>query len=152
MLLSVGRLVERKGFSWFIQEVMPRLTPEFLYVIIGDGPERKRIQQILETTEQVHRVLLLGQITDEERNLSYQASDIFIMPNIRIEGDVEGFGIVILEAGSAGLPVIASDIQGISDAVIHGATGCLVAEKDVDGFVRAINDRSTWLEKRSDVP
>jgi phosphatidylinositol alpha-1,6-mannosyltransferase len=62
------------------------------------------------------------------------------MPNITVPGDVEGFGIVALEAGSCGLPVVASNIQGLRDAVINGKTGYLVEEGDVDGFVGRITD------------
>lgn len=60
------------------------------------------------------------------------------MPNISIVGDVEGFGISILEAGACGLPVIASGIQGIRDAVIDGVTGHLVREGDAEGFAARI--------------
>ena len=54
--------------------------------------------------------------------------------------DVKEFGIVALEAGSCGVPVVASNIQGLQDSVIHGKTGYLVEEEDVDGFVRRITD------------
>jgi glycosyltransferase involved in cell wall biosynthesis len=60
------------------------------------------------------------------------------MPNISIPGDVEGFGIAALEAGACGLPVIASNIQGIRDAIIDGVTGYLVGERDVEAFLSRI--------------
>jgi glycosyltransferase involved in cell wall biosynthesis len=78
----------------------------------------------------------------------YNASDIFIMPNMTVPGDMEGFGIVALEAGSCGLPVIASNIEGIQDAVIDGKTGYLVREGDVEGFLRGIRDMNL---KKADV-
>ena len=65
---------------------------------------------------------------------------MFIMPNISEQNDPEGFGIVILEAGIYGLPVVASCIEGIQDAVIEGVTGRLVAEKDARAFAAAILD------------
>jgi phosphatidylinositol alpha-1,6-mannosyltransferase len=61
------------------------------------------------------------------------------MPNIHDPGTMEGFGLVILEAGSCGTPVIASAIEGITDAVVPGATGRLVAERDAEGFIRGIH-------------
>jgi phosphatidylinositol alpha-1,6-mannosyltransferase len=68
------------------------------------------------------------------------------MPNNTVVNDIEGFGIVILEAGSCGLPVVASNLQGIKDAVIDGKTGCLVNEGDVDGFLKQIKSMNLSKE------
>ena len=138
ILFTIGRLVKRKGMTWFVDNVMTRLENSYLYLVAGEGPERKTIQEILNRRGLQGRVLLLGHVSDECRKLIYNAADLFIMPNITVPGDVEGFGIVALEAGSCGLPVIASNIQGIRDAVIDGKTGWLVEERDVDGFLEKI--------------
>lgn len=140
VLFTIGHLVKRKGVAWFVKNVMPRLEDSCLYVVAGEGPERVTIQEIVDRYNLQGRVLLLGEVSDEDRKLIYNASDIFIMPNITVPGDVEGFGIVALEAGSCGLPVVASNIQGLRDAVINGKTGYLVEEGDVDGFVGRITD------------
>ena len=145
VLFTIGHLVKRKGVAWFAEKVMPRLDGSYLYVVAGEGPERGTIQKIVDRCNLQGRVLLLGEVSDEDRKLIYNASDIFIMPNITVPGDVEGFGIVALEAGSCGLPVVASNIQGLRDAVINGKTGYLVGEGDVEGFVSRITDMS--LEK-----
>jgi len=140
VLFTIGHLVERKGVAWFTENVMPRLENSYLYVVAGEGPERKTIQEIVNRCELQNRMLLLGEVSNENRKLIYNASDIFIMPNITVPGDVEGFGIVAIEAGSCGLPVVASNIQGLRDAVIDGKTGYLVTESDVEGFVTRITD------------
>jgi len=140
ILFTIGHLVKRKGVAWFVENVMPRLEDSCLYVVAGEGPERKTIQEIVDRYNLQDRVLLLGELSDEDRKFIYNASDIFIMPNITVTGDVEGFGIVALEAGSCGLPVVASNIQGLRDAVINGKTGYLVEEGGVDGFVGRITD------------
>lgn len=140
VLFTIGHLVKRKGVAWFVENVMPRLEGSYLYVVAGKGPEQRTIQEIVDRFKLQGCVLLSGEVSDEDRKFIYNASDIFIMPNITIPGDVEGFGIVALEAGSCGLPVVASNIQGIRDAVIHGKTGYLVEEGDVDGFVGRITD------------
>ena len=140
ILVTVGRLVKRKGITWFVDNVMPHLDTSYLYLIVGDGPEYDYIQEAVTRQNLQDRVILLGRVSDEERNLIYNASDIFIMPNIKVPGDVEGFGIVAIEAGSCGLPVVTSNIQGLRDAVINGKTGYLVEEGDVDGFVGRITD------------
>ena len=140
VLFTIGHLVKRKGVAWFVENVMPRLEGSYLYVVAGEGPERRTIQEIVDRFNLQGCVLLLGEVSDEDRKSIYNASDIFIMPNITVPGDVEGFGIVALEAGSCGLPVVASNIQGLQDAVIHGKTGYLVEEGDVEGFVGRITD------------
>ena len=139
-LFTIGHLVKRKGVAWFVINVMPRLEDSCLYVVAGEGPERGAIQEVVDRYNLQGRVLLLGEISNEDRRLIYNASDIFIMPNITVPGDVEGFGIVALEAGSCGLPVVASNIQGLRDAVIDRKTGYLVEERDVEGFVGRITD------------
>jgi glycosyltransferase involved in cell wall biosynthesis len=140
ILLTVGRLVKRKGVDWFVSRVMPHLDNAYCYLIVGNGPEYHRVRQTIGSRGLQGRVFLLGAVGQEERNLILNGSDIFIMPNLTIPGDIEGFGIAALEAGSCGLPVIATDTQGIRDAVIDGKTGLLVSEKDVNGFVQAIQN------------
>jgi phosphatidylinositol alpha-1,6-mannosyltransferase len=140
VLVTVGRLVPRKGVAWLVEKVMPHLDTSYVYLIAGDGPDFQRIQALLERHQIRDRVCLLGRVSDEERNVIYNASDVFIMPNISISDDVEGFGIVAIEAGSCGLPVIASNIQGIKDAVIEGKTGYLVEEGDIEGFLVKIKN------------
>jgi phosphatidylinositol alpha-1,6-mannosyltransferase len=140
ILVTVGRLVERKGVAWFISQVMSCLDTSYCYLVVGNGPEYKRIKELCTSRELGRRVFMLGEVKMEERNLIFNASDIFIMPNITVSGDLEGFGIVAIEAGSCGLPVIAAKTQGIRDAVLDGKTGILVAEKDVAGFLSAIKN------------
>jgi glycosyltransferase involved in cell wall biosynthesis len=139
ILLTVGRLVKRKGVVWFVETVMPRLDDAYIYIVAGDGPEYKSILEKINKHALNHKVFLLGSVSDKMRNLLYNGSDIFILPNISVKNDVEGFGIVAIEAGSCGLPVVASDIQGIRDAVLDGKTGCLVGEKDAKRFIHAVS-------------
>lgn len=147
VLLSVGHLVKRKGVAWFVENVIPKLNESFIYLVVGDGHEYSRIQEVVNRHSLQNKVLLLGKVPDNVRNLLYNASDIFVMPNIAVPGDVEGFGIVAIEAGSSGLPVIAADVQGIRDAVIHGKTGYLVDERDADGFVKRIKNMDLEKER-----
>jgi phosphatidylinositol alpha-1,6-mannosyltransferase len=138
ILVTVGRLVKRKGVQWFVEEVLPRLGPHYLYVVVGTGPEQAAIQDAVIRRNLQDRVVLTGRWPDRLRNALLHAADAFIMPNISILGDVEGFGIAALEAGACGLPVIAAGIQGIRDAVIEGVTGFLVREKDAGEFAAKI--------------
>jgi len=140
LLLSVGRLVKRKGLTWFIGNVMHLLDTSYFYLIVGDGPESGHIRKVIRCHNLEDRVFMLGRIPDKDKTIVYNASDIFIMPNITIPGDVEGFGIAGIEAGSCGLPVVGSNIQGIRDAVFNGKTGYLVEECDVNGYLNKIRN------------
>jgi phosphatidylinositol alpha-1,6-mannosyltransferase len=142
ILLSVGRLVARKGIGWFVENVMPRLTGDYCYLVAGEGPEWAVIQAIVQRQGLGDRVFLLGRVPDTTRVRLYHAADVFIMPNIERRDDVEGFGIAAIEAGSCGLPVVASDLQGLRDAVLHGRTGYLVEAGNVAGFVDRITSMS----------
>ena len=138
VLVTVGRLIKRKGVAWFVDNVMTRLNNHYVYLVVGEGPEKEKIEQLQKSLGLENRLFALGAVTDTVRNLIYHASDLFIMPNISIDDDIEGFGIVAVEAGAVGLPVVGSDVQGIRDAVIEGETGYLVPERDTEGFVNAI--------------
>jgi glycosyltransferase involved in cell wall biosynthesis len=138
ILVTVGRLVKRKGVQWFIEEVLPKLGPKYLHVVVGTGPELETIQYVVIRRNLQDHVVLTGRWPDRLRNSLLQASDAFIMPNISIPGDIEGFGIAALEAGACGLPVIAAGIQGIRDAVLDGVTGYLVRERDAEEFADRI--------------
>lgn len=138
ILLTVGRLVPRKGVAWFVREVVPRLDGSSLYLIVGEGPDFARISALVCELHLESRVFLLGRVTTEMRNRLLHASDVFVMPNQEVEGDVEGFGIAAIEAGCCGLPVVASDLQGLKDAVIHGRTGFLVEAGNAGAFLDRI--------------
>jgi len=138
ILFTLGHLVRRKGVAWFVAHVMPGLPDEYVYVIAGEGPERRSIEKVIACHHLEKRVFLLGEVTNEIRNILYNLADIFVMPNITVPNDVEGFGIVIIEAGSCGLPVVATNIQGLKDAVIDGKTGFLIQERNVAGFIERI--------------
>ena len=141
ILFSVGRLVERKGFHWFVDKVFPEILKsrkDSLYLIVGEGQLRSRIQKDIEKNSLAGKVFLLGKVKDQTLKMLYNASDLFIMPNIPVEGDMEGLGLVALEANSAALPVIASKLEGIKDAVEDGKNGFLVEPYDIQGFIDVI--------------
>jgi glycosyltransferase involved in cell wall biosynthesis len=148
LLASVGRLIKRKGIAWFVDHVMPALDSSYLYIIAGNGPEFEPILRKVKDRGLQNQVVMLGRVPDHVRRLIYNAADIFVMPNITVEYDVEGFGLVVLEAGSCGLPVVASKIQGLKDAVLEGKTGYLVEEGDVKAFLDRIR---TMNLKKEDV-
>lgn len=139
VIITVGRLVKRKGVEWFINNVMPKLN-DVVYMVAGGGPEKENIEKAIQNNHLEDKVKLLGKISDEDLNSLYYNADIFAMPNIPIENDVEGFGIVAIEASYKKCIVIAADIDGIADAVVHEKNGFLVECKNVVAYVDRIQD------------
>jgi phosphatidylinositol alpha-1,6-mannosyltransferase len=138
LLCSVGRQVERKGTAWFVDAVMPRLPDDVHYWVAGDGPELSALRSAIDRHDLHPRVRILGRISNDNLARLYRGSDLFVMPNIPVENDMEGFGIVLLEAGQCGTPAIASRLEGIQDVITDGVNGHLVTPKDPEAFVNAI--------------
>jgi glycosyltransferase involved in cell wall biosynthesis len=139
VLLTLGRLVPRKGVRWFLSEVMRALPDDVVYVVAGSGPDEVAIRDAVATLGAAGtRVMILGQVDDQLRDALFTGADLFVMPNIVVPGDMEGFGLVAIEAAAAGALVIASALEGIGDAVIDGETGVLVAAGDARAFVERI--------------
>jgi len=128
MLLSVGRLQRRKGHDVAILAMasLRHELPRLRYVIAGDGDERPRLEQLVKDEGLGDRVFFAGAISDDELPAHYAACDIFLLPNRIDNGDVEGFGIVFLEAAASGKPVIAGNSGGVPEAVERDSTGLLV--------------------------
>src|SRR5690606_10217034 len=85
-----GGLVKRKGHTGFVEQVLPLIGHNVIYVVLGDGPEMAGLRQAMDTVDPRHQVFLLGRQPDEVLRLAYQAADLFIMPNIVVPGDMEG--------------------------------------------------------------
>ena len=125
-LLSVGRLIQRKGTAWFTEHVLPLLLKthaDLQYGVVGNGPEMNRLRSLVSTLQLGDNVRLLGAISDEEKEKLYAQADMLLMPNVPVAGDMEGFGMACIEAAARGVPTVASKLEGIHDAVIDGETG-----------------------------
>lgn len=152
MLLTVGRLVRRKGAAWFVEQVLPAIVEQHenvTYLVAGEGPERAAILDAARRSGTESRVLLLGRVSDDTLKDLYAVATLFIMPNIRVEGDMEGFGIVAIEAAARGLPVVAARIDGIPDAIQDGENGVLVTAGDAAAWLSAVDLLLSDLERRN---
>lgn len=141
ILLSVGRLIPRKGFDKVI-EALPQVIkqiPNLIYLIVGNGSDDKRLEKLAEELGVLKNITIVRDVPDTNLPAYYSLADIFIMPSRIInKSDVEGFGIVYLEANLLGKPVIAGKSGGVEDAVIDNQTGLLVDPEDVNGIAIAI--------------
>jgi phosphatidylinositol alpha-1,6-mannosyltransferase len=133
LLLSVGRLQRRKGHDVAIRAVaaLRHELPHLRYLIAGDGEERARLEQIACEHGVQDRVSFAGVVPDGDLPAYYAACDVFLLPNRIDNGDIEGFGIVFLEAAATGKPVIGGDSGGVPEAVERDITGLLVAIREL---------------------
>lgn len=138
ILVTIGRLVERKGVAWFTADVVPKLSNNIIYIIAGRGPEQEKISRLIKDLRLENKVYFVGGVSKENLAILYNSADIFVMPNIATQNNAEGFGLVALEASSCGTPVIASSVEGINDAVINEKNGWLAQEKNPESFVNLI--------------
>jgi phosphatidylinositol alpha-1,6-mannosyltransferase len=134
-LLTVGRLVERKGHLKVLQALQQ--IPEASYHIVGQGPMLETLKNAVVSLDLSSRVKISTAVTDAELPAVYAAADIFVMPTTKTETDREGFGIVYLEAQLFGLPVIATRQPGVDEAVRDGEGGLLILDS-LDELVLAI--------------
>jgi phosphatidylinositol alpha-1,6-mannosyltransferase len=165
LLLSVGRLSARKGLAEFVERVLPLVVqrhPEVVLAVVGGEPrralhsrggERGRIDAAIERSRMQEHVLMLGTATDDVLAQAYHESDLLIFPARDLPGDVEGFGMVALEAAAHGLPTVAYAVGGIPDAVSENVSGHLVPADDHLAFAQAIiwhledERRDSWRER-----
>lgn len=135
VVLTVGRLVERKGNDKII-EALPMVRREIsdvLYVVVGGGPCENTLMRRVRDLGLEDQVRFAGYVPDCDKPAYYKAADVFAMPSREMpDGDVEGFGMVFLEANAYGKPVIGGRSGGIVDAVDHGRSGFLVNPLDSD--------------------
>lgn len=133
-LLFVGRLVERKGCGWFVREVLPLLPEGIELDVAGTGWSESERNLIANK-----RVNFLGPLHGEALMMAYRDALAVIIPNVPMaNGEYEGFGLVAPEAAAAGGIVLASDCDGLRDAVIDGETGTLLPPANAGKWSEAV--------------
>lgn len=127
---TLSRLVERKGHDLVLRALPEVLAefPEAVYLVVGDGPDRARLEALARDLGVAASVRFVGEVQEGDLAAWYRTCDLFVLPSreIRRSGHVEGFGIVFLEAGACGLPVVGGRSGGVVEAVEEGRTGLLV--------------------------
>lgn len=151
IILSVSRLVERKGIDTVLRSLpyVWEVDQTIKYIIVGEGPDKQRLQSIVKNeivSELQKNVIFTGEISSANLNNYYQKADIFILLPRDIQGDIEGFGMVYLEAGLYKLPVIATNSGGVAEAVKANETGILLPsspdfKKVADTIIFLINNK-----------
>ncbi|MDO6566336.1 glycosyltransferase family 4 protein [Alteromonas sp. 1_MG-2023] len=128
VLLTVGRLQQRKGQDYLIQ-AMPDLLkvyPNLFYAVVGRGECEEALRELIQKLKLENHVKIYIDLNDEDLIRCYQQCDCFILPNRTIGNDIEGFGMVLVEAQACGKPVIAGDSGGTAETMIIGKTGQII--------------------------
>lgn len=140
VLLTHGRLDPRKGHD-VVLAALPALLakePTLTYVITGTGPTEPELRRLVTERGLEGAVVFGGRVAPEHVPALYRLADVFLMVSRQIGSNVEGFGIVCLEAAAAGRPVVAGRSGGTADAVEDGVTGLLVSPTDVGAVTSAV--------------
>jgi asparagine synthase (glutamine-hydrolysing) len=138
VLMTVGRLTAEERYKGFdeVIGVLPTLLtrhPDLIYLIVGDGSDRARLEELVDIRGLRQHVRFTGYISEEEKSAHYRLADVYVMPSMG-----EGFGIVFLEALASGLPVVASKLDGGREALMDGELGILVDPRSSEDIVRGV--------------
>jgi len=153
IIISVGRLVHRKGQDNLIQ-AMPAVLkkiPNAHLLLVGEGPYRKHLEKLVLKSSLEQNVTFAGRIMYDKLPSYLSAADLFAMPSrSRFFGlEVEGLGIVYLEASACGIPVVAGNSGGAPDAVLEGVTGLCVDGTNIEQITAAIVEICSDAERAS---
>jgi phosphatidyl-myo-inositol dimannoside synthase len=147
VILTTGRLVHRKNQQLVIDAMkeLVKDTPELVYIIIGNGPQKKDYDLRIKAYGLEDNIKILTDIENDELPYFYELADIFTMVSKTSSKDVEGFGIVYLEAGILAKPVIASTEGGSKEAVLENKTGLLIKENSIkelkDNIIKLLDNK-----------
>ena len=150
-LLTVGRLQKRKGQDQVIK-ALPLIRskyPNIRYVIAGDGKERANLQQLTQTCGVEQNVIWKPGCTDSELLRLYQQCDLFLLANRQIGSDVEGFGMVLLEAAACEKATVTCDSGGTKEAVAHNVTGIVLEDSQKERIAACVIDLLDEPSRRS---
>jgi len=146
VIYSITRMVARKNLQRLI-EAMPQIlksVPNAKLVLAGSGPEKQNLENLVSTLALENSVQFLGSIKDDERVAHYCMANVFALPSMSLPRDIEGFGIVFLEAGACEVAVVGSLAGGIPDAVEANVGGLLVppdaTEKIADAIIQLLQN------------
>ncbi len=174
ILISLGRMTKRKGFTWFLENVVPKLDENTIFVLAGPDANKKQetwkkilpskltneielafgavdeshtLNKILQEKKIENKVFITGKLPFIEVMSLLSLAHLFVMPNISVKGDAEGFGLVALEASIVGTTVLASGIEGITQAIQHNKNGILLPSKDENAWINCINEQLSDFKK-----
>jgi glycosyltransferase involved in cell wall biosynthesis len=146
-ILSVGAVKRRKGYDISLRAFarLQQELPDVRYWIVGDLEHRRYCQELQEMIENngLQHVSLLGRLSEPELRQRYRQASLFLLTPREVNLHFEGFGLVYLEAGAFGLPVVGSNSGGVSSAIRHGETGFVVDGEDTEALATVLKQLLT---------
>ncbi|MEP7702679.1 glycosyltransferase family 4 protein [Paraglaciecola sp. 25GB23A] len=153
VILTVGRLQERKGHD-MLMKALPAIVDKFpltLYAIIGNGEQKEHLKKLVETLSMEKHVMFMDEINDQQMIQCYQQCDVFVLPNRTVDNDIEGFGIVLVEAQACGKPVIAGNSGGTSETMKINESGFIVDCNTPNELVKKISYLFSYPDKANEM-
>jgi len=147
LILRLGRFVPHKGTAWFIKNVMPQLDENIVMVATGnrvakntagDPDNFEDCEKAIRENQLEKRVRLIPAIPQKDLLVLLNTADLVVSPNIKYPGSSEGFGINAIEAAACERIVVASDLQGLADAIKNGKNGFLVEPENAEQWIKKI--------------
>lgn len=148
VILRLARFVPHKGTAWFIRNVMPKLSREIIMVATGhkvtkntagDPDDFRDCEKAIQENNLENRVRLMPDLPQADLEVLLNSVDLVVSPNINYHNSSEGFGINVIEAGACERVVVASNFQGLADAIKDGKNGFLVEPENADKWIQKIN-------------
>ncbi len=149
IILRIARFVPHKGVEWFLRNVLPKLPENYFFTAVGGRISARAAgnKDIYPACEQAikelgleNRAKLITDIPESDKLVLLNCADLYISPNVKVVGYMEGFGITAIEGAACGRVVLASDIEGLKDAIINGANGFLVEHENAPAWISKINE------------
>ncbi len=168
IIVSIGRPIKRKGFVWFAKNILPQLNSPVVYMIVGPreanlsfilwlskvlptsfflkishlfgfGLEALELDRLMTDLSLAGKLIFTGKLPQNELDQLLLHADLLAMPNLKVDGDYEGFGLVALEAASHGLVCVAARVDGVPSAVKDNQNGILLTSGDAGEWSNKIN-------------
>lgn len=133
-LISIGRLVRRKGYDYLLQALAKIKKNDIKLIILGEGPEKENLEKIIKEKKLESRVIMPGFVSENTKFQYLNCSDIYVLSSVH-----EGFGIVLQEAMQVGLPIVSTNYGGQVDIVKENENGVLVENRSADALAQGIN-------------
>ncbi len=139
-ILCLGRVVYRKGFDLAVKvfDLLAENHPDISLVIAGEGEYSRKVMISAEKSQFSERIIMTGRVSDMQRKVLFQECEFYVMPNRPVKGDIEGFGIVFLQANCYGKAVIGGNNGGVPDAILHEKTGLLTDTPVIEPLSQAM--------------
>ncbi|MFA6383038.1 MAG: glycosyltransferase family 4 protein [Parcubacteria group bacterium] len=149
VILRIARFVPHKGVEWFLRNVLPKLPEDYFFVAVGGRVSTKAAgnkdtypacEKAIRELDLENRARLITDIDEKSKLVLLNCADLFISPNVKVVGYMEGFGITAIEGAACGRVVLASDIEGLKDAIIDGKNGFSVEHENAEAWISKIKE------------